>query len=265
MSVRKVVTASVAALALAAAASPVVNAQDEAGGTGALSVEGLGGGSLAEGSLSGLSADGPGSAEGSGGSSEGAGSADGSTEGSLGSAGEELSSIVPESDEVCDLPDLGGSVAKFYPLFGLTGIPTSVITLVTDALDSFPNLLDLVAGEGAGTVLLGQTGSLNGALCTSIFGGEMVMPPVTVIVDGDGNPITTVTGTIAAKPAQVTATSTAVSSQQSDGASTTVDGALGDTVGGDVTDGDVTDGDVTGGDVTDGDAPLPTTVPVPVA
>lgn len=229
MSVRQVVTASVAALALAAAAAPVVNAQDEVADTGALSVEGLGGGSLEWGSLG----------------SEG--------EGSLGSEGEGLSSVVPETGEVCDLPDLGGSVAKFYPLFGLTGIPTSVIAMVTDALDSFPNLLDLVAGEGAGTVLLGQTGSLNGVLCSSIFGGEMVMPPVTVIVDQDGNPVTTVTGTIAAKPAQATSTSTAVSSQQSDDASTTVDGAVdgaevGDTVG----------------DEAEAEAPLPTTVPVPV-
>lgn len=229
MSVRQVVTASVAALALAAAAAPVVNAQDEVADTGALSVEGLGGGSLEWGSLG----------------SEG--------EGSLGSEGEGLSSVVPETGEVCDLPDLGGSVAKFYPLFGLTGIPTSVIAMVTDALDSFPNLLDLVAGEGAGTVLLGQTGSLNGVLCSSIFGGEMVMPPVTVIVDQDGNPVTTVTGTIAAKPAQATSTSTAVSSQQSDDASTTVDSAVdgaevGDTVG----------------DEAEAEAPLPTTVPVPV-
>lgn len=237
MSVRQVVTASVAALALAAAAAPVVNAQDEVADTGALSVEGLDGGSLEGGSLG----------------SEGEGSLGSEGEGSLGSEGEGLSSVLPETGEVCDLPDLGGSVAKFYPLFGLTGIPTSVIAMVTDALDSFPNLLDLVAGEGAGTVLLGQTGSLNGVLCSSIFGGEMVMPPVTVIVDQDGNPVTTVTGTIAAKPAQATSTSTVVSSQQSDDASTTVDSAVdgaevGDTVG----------------DEAEAEAPLPTTVPVPV-
>lgn len=217
MSVRKVVTASVAALALAAVSSPIVNAQEEGAGSGALSSEGLVGGSL-------------------------------ESVGSEGSEGDEISSVIPETGEVCELPGLGGSVAKFYPLFGITGIPTSMINLVTGALDSFPNLLELVAGEGAGEAILGQTGSLNEGLCTAIFGGDMVMPPVTVIVDGDGNPITTVTGTIAPAPSTPTTTLISSSSQESDTTSATTDGAS------------VGEGEVARAAAAN--APRPTTVPV---
>lgn len=215
MSVRKVVTASVAALALAAASSPIVNAQEEGPGSGALSSEGLVSGSLE----------------------------------SVGSEGDETSSVIPETGEVCDLPGLGGSVAKFYPLFGITGIPTSMINLVTGALDSFPNLLELVAGEGAGEALLGQAGSLNEGLCTAIFGGDMVMPPVTVIVDGDGNPVTTVTGTIAPAPSTPTTTLVSSSSQESDTTPPTTDGASEGEAG-------------EGARAAAATAPLPTSVPV---
>lgn len=202
MSARKVIAASAAALALVVMSVPVVNAQgdaqgdaqDDASESGSLPFGGLFGGSLEEGSLSDASA-------GNSGGGDADGSADGDSgpagsPGSAGSAGNSLSELVPGSGEVCELPGLGGSVAKFYPLFGITGIPTGVIDLVTTALDSFPNLLELVAGEAAGATLLGQTGSLNEGLCTSIFGGEMVMPPETVYVDEGGQPVTTVTATV---------------------------------------------------------------------
>lgn len=232
MSVRRVVTASVAALALAAVSVPMVNAQDGGVGTGALSVEGLGVGSLDGGSLA-------------------------------GPVPQSDSDLVPETDEVCELPDLGGSVAKFYPLFGISGIPAGVINLVTDALDSFPNLIEIVAGEGAGPALLGQTGSMNGALCTSIFGGEMVMPPVTVIVDGDGTPVTTVTGTVSSTRATTRLTSTmtsapATSNSQSAGLEGR-SGLQGGTAQAEGTAGSALDSGPAGGV----NAPLPTSVPVP--
>lgn len=160
--------------------------------------------------MDGLSADG--SAEGAG-SGEGAGSEEG---------GEGLPSLVPDDGSVCELPGMGGSIAKFYPLFGITGVPTFVLDIVTSALDSFPNVLDLVAGPGGGADLIGQTGSLDEGLCTMIFGGEMVMPPVTVIVDGDGNPLTTVTGTVAARAEGAAARATTSTS-----VSTSVSGAAG--------------------------------------
>ena len=197
MSARKVITASAAALALVVTAVPVVNAQTGSPESGSLPLGGLFGGSLEEGSLSGDSVGG--STGGSAGdeeedSAEGASGSAGSLE-SIGSEGDSLSDLGPRSEEICELPGLGGSVAKFYPLFGITGIPSGVIDIVTTALDSFPNLLEVVAGEGAGAALLWQAGSLNEGLCTSIFGGEMVMPPETVYVDEDGQLISTVTGT----------------------------------------------------------------------
>lgn len=161
MLTRKVFTASAAAAALVALSVPPVNAQDDGLATGDSES-----GSLPLGSI-------------------GSGSDEGTS----------LGDLTPESDEVCELPGLGGSVAKFYPLFGIEGVPTGVLDLITSALDSFPNLLDVVTGEGGGTALIGEAGSLSEGLCTSIFGGEMVLPPVTVIVDGDGAPVTTVTGT----------------------------------------------------------------------
>lgn len=240
MSARKVIIASAAALALAGMSVPVVHAQDEDSGAGSLPISGLLGGGLEGGSLSGLSAD---VAEGDGGADgEGDGSGPGSD--STGSDESSLSDLVPEAEEICELPGLGGSVAKFYPLFGITGIPTGVIDLVTNALDSFPNLIELVAGEGAGPQLLAQTGSLNEGLCTSIFGGEMVLPPVTVIVDEDGQPVSTVTGTV----------SPGAGSSGSDGSI----GSAGAETSGDSAPSGVIDADaaVSGG-------VLPTTVPVP--
>lgn len=203
MFTRKVVTVSAAAIAAVALSVPLVQAQDGVPSAGSADA-----GSLDAGSL--MSEDGPGgslaSASGEGGG-EGAGEASGSA-GSLGSASGEsggsagsedgsLAGLVPTTAPAasCELPDLGGSVAKFYPLFGLTDLPSGAMDLITSALSSFPNLLDMVAGDGS--ALLAQTGSLTDPLCTSIFGGEMVQPPVTVIVDGDGNPVTTVTGTVA--------------------------------------------------------------------
>ena len=166
MILRTVVTASTAALAVVALSIPVGHAQTETADAGD---------SGSAGSL---------------GSAGGLGSA-GSAESETGSGG-----TAPAGDEVCQLPSLGGSVAKFYPLVAIDGVPTGVIDLVTSALDSFPNLFDVVAGEGGGAALLAQTGSLDEGLCDSIFGGEMVLPPVTVIVDEDGVPVTTVTGTV---------------------------------------------------------------------
>ena len=193
MLTRKVVTISAAAaLALAAFAVPTVNAQDTDDPEG-----GADSGSISMGSLEGGRND-------SGSLIAGSGESSG---GSLGSARSENSSVgdlVPPSDKVCELPDLGGSVAKFYPLFGVSGVPSGVLDLITTALGDFPNLLEMVAGEGSGEALLGGTGSIEGPLCSTILGGEMVMPPVTVIVDGDGNPVTTVTGTVATRVSAAT-------------------------------------------------------------
>ena len=210
MIVRKVVAGSAAAFALVALSVPAVNAQSgESGvsseGSGILDAGSLKGGSLEDGSLEDGSLSGGGAGGGSG--------EDGSTgSGSLDAGSAQDSSVgalVLEPEGVCELPDLGGSVAKFYPLFGISGIPSSVIDLVTSALGSFPNLLDVVAGEDGGAALVGGTGSLADPLCTSIFGGEMVMPPVTVIVDESGAPYTTVTGTVVRSTTRaVTSTST---------------------------------------------------------
>lgn len=141
---------------------------------------------------------------GSGGSSDVVGSVG---SGSVGSEGGSL--VVEDANDdgaICELPGLGGSVAKFYPLSGGDEVPSGVMDFVTTTLDSFPNLLDVVVGAGNGGALLGQAGSLAEGLCTSIFGGEMVLPPVTVIVDEDGVPTTTITGTTV--PGASAATST---------------------------------------------------------
>ena len=161
MIIRTVATASAAALALVALSVPVGHAQPGDRDPAADAGNGQSLGSA-----------GPGSDE--------AGSAD----------------LAPAGDEVCQLPSLGGSVAKFYPLLGIDGVPTGVIDLVTSALDPFPNLFDVIAGEGGGAAVLAQTGSLDEGLCDTIFGGEMVLPPITVIVDDEGTPVTTVTGTV---------------------------------------------------------------------
>lgn len=259
---RKVVTASAAAaLALGALAVPAVHAQSDQipGGdadAGSLSAGSLEGGSLDAGSLTGGSLAGGGSG---GDDAEGGEGGDGAS-GSLGSEGGSRD-MLPASDEVCDLPDLGGSVAKFYPLFGISGVPTGVLDLITTALGEFPNVLDVLTGEGGGAALLGQSGSAEGPLCSTIFGGEMVMPPVTVIVDEDGNPITTVTGTIAASAS--TTTSTSASSSTAGPASD--EGPAG--VNESDTEADGSGAGVGGGDVVSGEgvgfAAIPTTVPVP--
>ncbi|MFN3600767.1 MAG: hypothetical protein ACK4UY_05195 [Dietzia sp.] len=203
MSTRRVVSASAAALMAVALSVPIVNAQAGDSGSASSELGSLDAGSLLGGSLEGGSLPGgSGAGDGETGSSDAGGSADGSSgeEGSLDSESTEDTSVgdlVPESEATCELPDLGGSVAKFYPLFGISGVPTAVLDFVTSALGTFPNLLDVVAGPGGGANLVGQTGSLTEPLCTSVFGGQMALPPVTVIVDGDGNPVTTVTGTVA--------------------------------------------------------------------
>lgn len=214
MSARKVIAASAAALALVVMSVPVVNAQDDAPESGSLPLGGLFGGSLDEGSLSGDPLGGSGG-EAEGEPEGGSGSAGGLD--AIGSEGDSLSGSGHQGEKICELPGLGGSVAKFYPLFGIAGVPTGVIDIVTTALDSFPNLLELVAGEGAGAALLWQTGSLNEGLCTSIFGGEMVMPPETVYVDEDGQPVSTVTGTPA--PGAGSSGSGGSSAAESEGAS----------------------------------------------
>ena len=241
MFTRKVVTVSAAAFALVALSVPVVNAQGDAvapDGAGAGSIPlgslesaGLGDGSLADGSAdvggdagegdAGEGDDGEGDDSGQDGdaSGDGSGSVGGGSLGSLeGVTGEDSSigDLAPETDAVCELPGLGGSVAKFYPLFGIDGVPTGVVDLVTSALDSFPNLLDVVAGEGGGTASLEQTGSFAEGLCGTFLGGEMVLPPVTVIVDGDGNPVSTVTGATTPSSSAVTSTLTAASGSADD-------------------------------------------------
>ena len=264
MFTRKVVTASAAALAVVALSVPSAHAQDGdpgSGGGGAGSAE-LG--SLDAGSLVGGSLEGGGLGEGSadagsaeGGSSEGSGESGSLEPGSLDSASADDSSLgdlVPDSEATCELPDLGGSVAKFYPLFGLSGIPTGVIDLVTSALGSFPNVLDVVAGEGGGAALVGDTGSFAEPLCTSIFGGEMVLPPVTVIVDGDDNPVSTVTGTVAPGAA-----SAAASTSTLDQAPAAAPAAAGAAAGAAPADGGAPDEGVTG------IVALPTSVPTPGA
>jgi hypothetical protein len=210
MSTRRIVTASAAALAVVALSVPVAGAQDDIPGpgsgssdagsldAGSLDAGSLGAGSLQDGSLGGESLAGGSLDSGSGeGDDDEVGSSEGGSLDSGSAEDSSLGDLAPESEATCELPDLGGSVAKFYPLFGISGIPSGVLDLVTSALGSFPNLLDVVAGPGGGAALVGQAGSLTDPLCTSIFGGEMVLPPVTVIVDGDGNPVTTVTGTVA--------------------------------------------------------------------
>ncbi|EFV90814.1 hypothetical protein ES5_14213, partial [Dietzia cinnamea P4] len=233
MFTRKVVTVSAAAFALVALSVPVVNAQGDAAASdgagagsiplGSLESAGLGAGSLADGSADVVGDDdegGNGTEDGDTGG-DGSGSAGSGALGSLeGVTGEDssLGDLTPETDAVCELPGLGGSVAKFYPLFGIDGVPTGVLDLITTALDSFPNLLDVVAGEGGGTASLEQTGSLAEGLCDTFLGGEMVLPPVTVIVDGDGNPISTVTGTTTPSSSAVTSTLTAASVSAGDAA-----------------------------------------------
>lgn len=278
---RKVVTASAAALAVFALSVPAVNAQeddDPAGAVdlGSLSLASLDGGSSEGGSLTGGSADDAaddGADDGAGGGEDPTGDEAGSGslgegslgEGSLGSldpgSAEDtsLGDLTPETDEVCELPALGGSVAKFYPLFGIDGVPTGVLDLVTSALDSFPNLLDVVAGEGGGAEIIGQTGSFGEGLCTSIFGGDMVLPPVTVIVDEDGNPVSTVTGTPVSEATGTAATSATASGDSTaagttDSSATTDPSPSGDT-------GSTGAGERSG----TGASALPTTVPVPGA
>ncbi|MFI8590861.1 hypothetical protein [Dietzia maris] len=271
---RKVVAASAAALTLVALSVPVVNAQDEGAlpdetASGSISLGSLEGGgpdagSLAEGSedasddTSGEDGtDGEGADSGSlGGGSLSSLESDSPDSGSLDSASGDDTSVgdlVPETDAVCELPALGGSVAKFYPLLGIDGVPTGVIDLITSALDPFPNLLDVVAGEGRGSALVGEAGSLSEGLCTLVFGGEMVPPPVTVIVDGDGNPVTTVTGT-----------ATTGSSTSSPATTTTVVDEAG--IGGSVAaSGDAGTDGVDADDADTGDVALATSVPVPGA
>ena len=181
---RTFVAASASALTALALAAPAAHAEDDGAGAGSLDAGSLELGSLDGGSLASLGDD-------------EAGGADVGTDGDA-------------PDAVCDLPDLGGSVAKFYPLSGLEDMPAPVMDVITSALDAVPNVLELVAGEGNGAGVVGQAGSLADPLCTSILGGEMTQPPVTVVVDEDGGPVTTVTGTVAAAaPANATVTRSA--------------------------------------------------------
>lgn len=199
MFTRKVVTVSAAAFALVALSVPVVNAQGDA-----VAPDGAGAGSIPLGSLESAGL-------GDGSLADGSADVDGDDDEGDDGGGSSVGDLTPETDAVCELPALGGSVAKFYPLFGIDGVPAGVIDLVTTALDAFPNLLDVVAGEGGGTASLEQTGSFAEGLCGTFLGGEMVLPPVTVIVDGDGNPVSTVTGATTPSSSAVTSTLTAAS------------------------------------------------------
>ena len=204
MFTRKVVTVSSAAFALVTRSVPVVNAHGDAAAP-----DGAGAGSIPLGSLESAGL-------GAGSLADGSADVDGDDDEGDDGGGSSVGDLTPETDAVCELPALGGSVAKFYPLFGIDGVPTGVIDLVTTALDSFPNLLDVVAGEGGGTASLAQTGSFAEGLCGTFLGGEMVLPPVTVIVDADGNPVSTVTGTTTPSGSTVASTLTAVSGAADD-------------------------------------------------
>ena len=169
MNARKFATVSAAEIVVAAISVPVVNAQAELGGSSG----GANGSSLDTQSLEGGSAEG----------------------------------VVPSQDPAatCVLPGLGGSVGKIWPLLGITGVPSIAVTLATSALDSFPNGLEMIAGEGAGGELLKSAGSLESPLCTTVLGGRMTTsttpttpatPTVIIRVDADGNTTTeTVTPT----------------------------------------------------------------------
>lgn len=269
MFTRTVVTASAAALALVALSVPVVNAQDGATdpgdpGAGSLSLGSLEADGLGAGSLPGGSADGAGDdstdgdVDGDGGDGD-SGSLDGGSLGSLGAVtGEESSrgELTPESGAVCELPGLGGSVAKFYPLLGIDGVPTGVLDLITTALDSFPNLLDIVGGEGGGAASLEQAGSLADGLCDTFLGGELILPPVTVIVDEDGVPVSTVTGTATPRSSATTSTLTAAADTGDGSGSGDPEGqASGGALG--------SDAEAAGDAEADGDVPAPTSVPTP--
>ncbi|MDV6298435.1 hypothetical protein R3P82_04865 [Dietzia maris] len=278
MFTRKVVTAAAAALALVTLSVPVVNAQDDGAlpgetTSGSISLGSLEGGDPDASSLAGGSGeasddatDDASGADGADGEGADAGSLGGGSLGSLESgsldsaSGDDTSvgDLVPETDAACELPALGGSVAKFSPLLGIDGVPTGVMDLITSALDSFPNLLDMVAGEGRGSALVGEAGSLSEGLCTLVFGGEMVPPPVTVIVDGDGNPVSTVTGTATASS---TTSSPATTTTSVDDAGTGTSISASDDAS---TDGANRDG-VDSDDADAGEAALATSVPVPGA
>ncbi|MBM7231960.1 hypothetical protein JTP68_15900 [Dietzia cinnamea] len=204
MFTRKVVAVSAAAFTLVALSVPVVNAQGDAAAP-----DGAGAGSIPLGSLESAGL-------GAGSLADGSADVDGDDDEGDDGGGSSVGDLTPETDAVCELPALGGSVAKFYPLFGIDGVPAGVIDLVTTALDAFPNLLDVVAGEGGGTASLAQTGSFAEGLCGTFLGGEMVLPPVTVIVDGDGSPVSTVTGTTTPSGSTVASTLTAASGAAED-------------------------------------------------
>lgn len=135
--------------------------------------------------------------------------------------------LMPKQDanKYCELPGLGGSVSKIYPLLGVTGVPSIVVTLVTGALDAFPNALEMLGAEG----YLPQLGSLEGPLCSTLLGGKMVASTtstpaptatatVTVVLDADGNPTTTVspsaTSVVPTSTSKVATTTTTAKADQ---------------------------------------------------
>ncbi|WP_333619432.1 hypothetical protein [Dietzia sp.] len=83
-------------------------------------------------------------------------------------------SVLPGADQKCELPGLGGSLDAILPYLGLS-LPSSVTGSLTSGLDEVENPL---AAAGFEVSDLGA-GSLEGPLCTVIFGGKMVDAPET--------------------------------------------------------------------------------------
>lgn len=107
--------------------------------------------------------------------SEGAGGEGSLNAGSLGSSDGSMEKLIPDTTtKACDLPNLGGSVKTIVPFLGL-GIPTAILNLGTRALDEIPNPLE-TAGIDVHELGLG---SLEGPLCSVIFGGTMTSIPTT--------------------------------------------------------------------------------------
>ena len=83
-------------------------------------------------------------------------------------------SVLPGADQQCELPGLGGSLDAILPYLGLS-LPSSVTGSITSGLDGVENPL---AAAGFEVSDLGA-GSLEGPLCTVIFGGKMDDAPET--------------------------------------------------------------------------------------
>lgn len=148
------------------------------------------------------------SADTAGSSDLGAGSLQGGSldGGSLqgGSANTTAPTTTPGVEKHCDLPNLGGSVAKVYPLLGITGIPSIIVTLATGALDSFPNALEMLGVDGQ----LTQLGSLEGPMCGTVFGGSMTATTVSTTTSTSASGTTATSATSKSSSTAPTSNST---------------------------------------------------------